>query len=271
MGGAAAYIRPVVRAGLVAALVAIGGCAQAPLTAPRSQDSAALSTPLAISPAADTGRPTPSSGTVASPSAIPPAPSPTSVYGCPSGPCPSSLQYAVNGCRCAGQIYDDSVVTATFCCGSGFSDGECPDALEQQKLAESIFGGAADEVETHLVTVRLQGWPAQVHEKAAPAFQQAAARIENMSYRIREPVQSYSRRNVGGHEVLSLHSFGIAVDINPSTNPSCGVTESCRCFNDLITDIPAEFVQAFKDASFEWGGDWVEHPDPMHFEWAGWR
>jgi hypothetical protein len=35
--------------------------------------------------------------------------------------------------------------------------------------------------------------------------------------------------------------------------------------------MPPEFVQAFKDAGFDWGGDWAEHPDPMHFEWAAWR
>jgi len=41
-------------------------------------------------------------------------------------------------------------------------------------------------------------------------------------------------------------------------------------YNDLVTDMPADFVQAFKDAGFDWGGDWVAHPDPMPFEWAGW-
>ncbi|MDA8216993.1 MAG: M15 family metallopeptidase [Dehalococcoidales bacterium] len=35
--------------------------------------------------------------------------------------------------------------------------------------------------------------------------------------------------------------------------------------------MPPEFVQAFKDEGFEWGGDWADHPDPMHFEWAGWQ
>ena len=229
--------------------------------------------PDSTSPGQDsrTPHPNPIVGAGPSPAAPSPSPSPTSVYGCPTGPCPRSLDYAVNGCTCAGQTYDGSQVTAQFCCRAGFSDSECPESLQLQALAESTFGATADEVEAHLVVVELQGWPAQVHEKAAAAFAQVAAKIDTMNYQILDPIGSYNRRDIEGRQVLSLHSFGIAVDINPSTNPSCGVTEKCRCFNDLVTDMPPEFVQAFKDAGFDWGGDWVEHPDPMHFEWTGWR
>ncbi len=117
----------------------------------------------------------------------------------------------------------------------------------------------------------LQSWPVQVHQQAANAFEEVATGIENSSYRIVEPLEGYFRRNVEGHSVLSVHTFGIAVDINPSANPFCGVPQPCRCYNDLITDMPREFVQAFRDAGFEWGGDWKDHPDPMHFEWNAWR
>lgn len=265
---------------LVAA--AISAAALAASCSPTSHPGAGESIPV-VSPSTWTtgGQPSPTSGSTSSPSLsaalattqpLPsPNPSPTSVFGCPSGPCPSSLQYAVNGCVCAGQTYVESQVTAQYCCKSGFSDSECPEALQQEALAESVFGSTAAEIEAQLVTVKLQGWPVRVHEKAAPAFMQAAAKIENMSYRIVQPPESYNRRDVGGHVVLSMHSFGIAVDINPDANPSCGVTRECRCYNDLVTDMPPAFIQAFTDSGFEWGGSWAEHPDPMHFEWAGWR
>ena len=268
---------------LIATLALAAGCSQGQQGTSRGQEpGASRPTPPAAGAAAVLGTPwpspavafprvaAPSLGAAAGPPSAP-SPSPTSAFGCPSGPCPSSLEYAVNGCSCAGQTYVDSQVTAQFCCKSGFSDSECPEALQQEALAESTFGATAEEVEAQLVTVTLQGWPLQLHEKAAPAFRQAAAKIDGMSYQVQEPPESYNRRDVGGHEVLSLHSFGIAVDINPSANPSCGITEACRCYNDLVTDMPTEFVQAFKDAGFDWGGDWVEHPDPMHFEWARWR
>lgn len=270
---------------LIVALAVLGGCAAPQATSRGAEPDAPAPTLTALGAAAvQAGVPpsptaasprtaTPSPRAVASPSPATSSasPGPTSVYGCPPGPCPSSLEYAVNGCDCAGQSYDNSRVTAQFCCKDGFSDSECAEALQLQTRAESVFGATAGEVESRLVTVKLQGWSAQVHEKAAAAFRQAAAAIENMGYRIREPVQSYSRRDVRGHEVLSYHAFGIAVDVNPSTNPACGMTRWCRCNNDLVTDMPPDFVQAFKDAGFEWGGDWADHPDPMHFEWAGWR
>jgi hypothetical protein len=110
-----------------------------------------------------------------------------------------------------------------------------------------------------------------VHRKAAAAFRQVNENLEGVDYEIREPIESFGWRNVEGREVLGMHAFGIAVDINPSSNPSCGVTRPCRCYNDLVTDMPPRFIQAFKDAGFVWGGNWKDHPDPMHCEWDGWR
>ncbi len=55
---------------------------------------------------------------------------------------------------------------------------------------------------------------------------------------------------------LSRHSWGIAIDINPSTNRyDGGVTLS------------EEFGQTFRDWGFAWGAGWLR-PDGMHFEWS---
>lgn len=121
------------------------------------------------------------------------------------------------------------------------------------------------------MVVALQSWPVQVHREAAAAFEQVDERLKTVGYQIHEPVEGFYFRSVAGRSVLSNHAYGIAVDVNPSTNPRCGVSQFCRCYNKLITDMSPEFVQAFKDAGFSWGGDWTDHPDPMHFEWDGWR
>lgn len=190
--------------------------------------------------------------------------------GCRAGPCPSNLELAVNGCICGCEVYDASRVAAPYCCSNGFSKEECPEPLRDDALRASAFGLTEEEIESQLVWTELQGWPVLVHRKALAAFEQVAEAVENSDYRIVEPVDGYSYRNVEGRRVLSPHAYGIAVDVNPSTNPCCGVTQPCRCYNDLITDIPPDFVQAFKNAGFVWGGDWMDHPDPMHFEWEGW-
>lgn len=54
---------------------------------------------------------------------------------------------------------------------------------------------------------------------------------------------------------VSRHSWGIAIDINPSTN----------AFGAAPT-LPASVVEVFQRWGFSWGGTWVV-PDGMHFEW----
>jgi len=54
---------------------------------------------------------------------------------------------------------------------------------------------------------------------------------------------------------LSRHSWGIAVDLNPTTNPYEGKPA-----------MPLEIVEIFRRWGFSWGGTWTV-PDGMHFEW----
>ena len=54
----------------------------------------------------------------------------------------------------------------------------------------------------------------------------------------------------------SAHAFGLAIDINPSTNPY-GQT--------LITNMPSAFVSIFTSAGWGWGGAWKSVKDAMHF------
>jgi hypothetical protein len=55
---------------------------------------------------------------------------------------------------------------------------------------------------------------------------------------------------------LSRHSWGIAIDINPSTNRYEGEVS--------LSD---GFGQTFRDWGFSWGAGWLR-PDGMHFEWS---
>lgn len=53
----------------------------------------------------------------------------------------------------------------------------------------------------------------------------------------------------------SLHSWGIAIDINAFEN-------------QMYTEgkFSKEFIQCWKSAGFDWGGDWKTRKDPMHFQ-----
>lgn len=64
----------------------------------------------------------------------------------------------------------------------------------------------------------------------------------------------FNIRKKRGASTLSLHSFGVAVDLNAAWNG----------FGAKPT-LSAGFVKCFTDAGFEWGGTW-NTPDGMHFQ-----
>jgi hypothetical protein len=64
----------------------------------------------------------------------------------------------------------------------------------------------------------------------------------------------YYPRFIAGTTQLSLHSFGIAIDINTLENQRGTVGQMDRTVVDI-----------FKKWGFAWGGDWG-YTDPMHFE-----
>jgi hypothetical protein len=78
------------------------------------------------------------------------------------------------------------------------------------------------------------------------------------------PIQdSITCRDSKGRYSRSLHSYGIAIDINPVENPFVSSSSTNG------GDIPSEVIQIFKDNDFSWGGDWKSGKDLMHFEWDG--
>lgn len=66
----------------------------------------------------------------------------------------------------------------------------------------------------------------------------------------------FNIRKKRGAVSMSLHSWGLAIDINAAWNG----------FGKTPTMSP-ELVACFTDAGFEWGGKWSK-PDGMHFQLA---
>lgn len=77
-------------------------------------------------------------------------------------------------------------------------------------------------------------------------------------------ITTYNNRSKIGGGGKSLHSWGIAVDINPESNPY-----QPGNYGPPQSDIPIQIVNIFKKYGFAWGGDWPGERDPMHFEWYG--
>ena len=124
----------------------------------------------------------------------------------------------------------------------------------------------------------------------APAWDALATVLEHHDYQIRTTdTDSYNCRNIKGTTQKSLHSYGVALDVNWNTNPflrtpdkrkvrfSSKATQAERAeavrLGEADTDMtPAMIadVLAIKTRRgkqvFDWGGSWSTTKDSMHFE-----
>ena len=66
----------------------------------------------------------------------------------------------------------------------------------------------------------------------------------------------FNIRNKRGLSSMSLHSWGIAIDVNAAWN---GLGKE--------PTLSPEFVKCFTDCGFDWGGTWTRK-DGMHFQLA---
>lgn len=130
---------------------------------------------------------------------------------------------------------------------------------QSSKQISQFFGKPG----SNLVSYNLFGSEIMVHELLSPYLDQIQKEVNaaKTGYNFTN-ITSYNYRSKTGGGGRSLHSWGIAIDINPESNPyqrgNYGPPES---------DIPIQIVNIFKKYGFAWGGDWPGERDPMHFEW----
>lgn len=79
---------------------------------------------------------------------------------------------------------------------------------------------------------------------------------------VRRPIRGYETkwRLTKNFKYLSNHSWGLAVDLNSIKNPMS---------TKLISDIPKPVIDIMLSYGFEWGGNYRNRKDPMHFEFTG--
>jgi hypothetical protein len=130
----------------------------------------------------------------------------------------------------------------------------------------------------------------RVAPSTVPAWEALAAVLQQHDYKIRTAdTDSYNCRNIKGSNEKTLHSFGIALDLNWTTNPfkdhvgsrpprfSDKDTQDGRADDVRLgladTDMTQAMIAdilAIRTASgqqvFEWGGNWLTVKDAMHFE-----
>ncbi len=146
------------------------------------------------------------------------------------------------------------------------------------KCFEKALFSSAQERETKVISIPFQGKTISVNPIVAPLFKKidsqitaantgyAFTQISTGSWRcVRSPkvkiVDQTTCQTSTGKIARSKHSYGIAIDINPTDNPFC--TPSCSY------TLPQKVIDIFKANDFSWGGDWPGAKDYMHFDWKG--
>ena len=85
----------------------------------------------------------------------------------------------------------------------------------------------------------------------------------------------FNFRNIPGSSIISMHSYGAAIDINPVQNPFIiddGVTIFPKQGSEFLNrdnqrkGMVEPIVHIFKKHGFEWGGDWNSPIDYHHFQ-----
>lgn len=72
----------------------------------------------------------------------------------------------------------------------------------------------------------------------------------------------YSWRAMRRSPRLSTHTWGIAIDLEPAENPQG------RPWKDDGKMLDPRIIKIFKKEGWKWGNDFLNNPDPMHFQWV---
>lgn len=83
---------------------------------------------------------------------------------------------------------------------------------------------------------------------------------------------AFNYRKVKGQKVLSAHSYGLAIDINPMQNPHikrktvqpANGKYDIKAAGTIVKN--SRLVQEFRKRGWQWGGTWKSSRDYQHFE-----
>ena len=151
-----------------------------------------------------------------------------------------------------------------------------PGRLRYQPFFQALYGKDKKTIEKHLVTIT---WPtlkgpvklpvtkiAGVDQKLY-AIGQEIAKLPKAERIWAEGATTYCYRVIKDTDRLSMHSFGIAIDLAPDTTQYWkdeAKEETARI--GYHNTMPLSIVRIFEKHGFIWGGRWY-HYDTMHFEY----
>lgn len=142
-----------------------------------------------------------------------------------------------------------------------------------RQFFDKIYGRNLNEIKNNLTeVVWLKDFGAKIFKfssknGAADAFGNVSNELNeivkkdpNLLKFIDNPSGTFNYRKIAGTNRLSMHSYGIAIDLN--TNQS----HYWRWHKEYQNNFPKIIIDTFEKHGFIWGGRW-KHFDTMHFEY----
>lgn len=151
-----------------------------------------------------------------------------------------------------------------------------PGRLRYQSFFQALYGKNKNEVDKHLATIT---WPTLNGSVKLPVT--TVAGIDRKLYTIGQEIAklpkaeriwaegatTYAYRVIKDTDRLSMHSFGIAIDLAPSKTQYWKDEASSETAHiGYRNTMPLSIVRIFEKHGFIWGGRWY-HYDTMHFEY----
>jgi hypothetical protein len=132
----------------------------------------------------------------------------------------------------------------------------------QEKLTKIIWLPKTLQLPLRVTTVN------QVHKKLDAISKELDEKPHLTKY-LQKIGGTFSWRNISGTNRLSMHSFGMTIDINLTYSNYWQWDNRTTDENTVLkyrNQIPMEIVEVFEKYGFIWGGKWY-HYDTMHFEY----
>jgi hypothetical protein len=141
-------------------------------------------------------------------------------------------------------------------------------AVVNPKWYQANIVNIAPPFPMHMGSIKIMHFP--VHTKCAAAFKQwMKAMLDNAGgdpgrlavWGVDVFSGSFNYRAKRGSNALSMHSYGIAVDLDAPRN-------QFKSRSIHFAQFKQQVVSPFLDLGGEWGGNWKNSTDGMHFQFA---
>jgi peptidoglycan L-alanyl-D-glutamate endopeptidase CwlK len=152
-----------------------------------------------------------------------------------------------------------------------------PGRVRYEPFFRKMYGSSEAQVKKNLVTIKwmpkTSGTPILVtkvngiNEKLQKISRELDTLPDDLKKYVKRISGTFNWRRIAGTNRLSMHSFGIAVDMNAKyANYWRWDSKGNNGQYVYKNDMPFEIVRIFEKYGFIWGGRWY-HYDTMHFEY----